>query len=127
MKLKEVRETFSSDEEFIQAVEAQLKALAEANPDFCYTDKLVGPGYAPACHYNRGSDYGPECSGCWFGQALQNLGWSDECELYIEADIDALLRLCVDNQFNTPAHWLSMQGKQDRGETWGTIAKEYLR
>jgi hypothetical protein len=127
MKLKEVRETFSSDEEFIQAVEAQLKALAEANPDFCYIHKLHDPGCNPPCHYNRGSDSGPECSGCWFGQALQNLGWSDEWELNTAAGIRSLIRMYVDGQFNTPAHWLLMQGKQDRGGTWGAIAKEYLR
>ena len=135
MKLKEVIEKFSTEKEFIDAVEVELLKLIKDNPDFRYqeiektkdwtldqflnTEEYIS---APGCRYNSGpSDYPGKCTGCIFGQALQNLGWSDNVELNRILTIEDLFDIYA--QFKVPSSWKTVQELQDNGCPWGLLNK----
>lgn len=121
MKLKEVVQKFETEELFISAVNEQLKKLMEENPKFIYNDG-IDIGY---CFYNQGTISNPDkCKGCIFGQALQNLGWSDSDELDFIGNINCLF--IKYSYFPTiPRYWEKIQVMQDTGSNWGSLL-EYL-
>lgn len=121
MKLKEVVQKFETTELFIIAVNKQLKKLMEENPKFIYNDS-IGLAY---CFYNRGPNNNPDkCKGCIFGQALQNLGWSDSDELCFIGNIN---RLFIEYSYFPiiPRYWQKIQVMQDACSNWGSLL-EYL-
>ena len=121
MRINEIINKYESPEAFIKAVEEQLLLLAKEQPDFRYNTSGVQATCrynAPAVRHVRGSDRipaGPDCKGCIFGQALQNLGWDEQDELNTSSTIDSILspirsiRLAV---------WRDVQTAQDNGKTW---------
>lgn len=118
MKLLDIVNKFDSRDSFIKAVDVELLKLMEENPDFIYSD---GSG----CHYNSGPNSNRDlCNGCIFGQALQNLGWSDIGELCSGLYIgDLFYEEC--NMFEVPEYWSEIQSDQDEKFPWGEL-KEYL-
>jgi len=115
MRLREIRECFKTNQDFIGAVNSALREIAEKNPDFIYRPKGVFTG----CNYNRGSGDGPECSGCLFGQAFQMLGWS-------KGGIDSsrrIIALC--NHYDIPyqENWRFVQNAQDGGDSFSEAVK----
>ena len=122
MRLSEV--VAKHGDQFVPVVEAELKSLASEKPDFVYKDK----GVAGSCRYNSPAMdgdkvVGNECTGCIFGQALQNLGWSDQTELGYICPIQSLLRDTAG--ILTPSRWREVQAEQDSGSTW-SHAVSYL-
>lgn len=118
MKLREIFENYSSDGEFVKAVEQELLKLMEEKGDFVYGDgKSI-------CSYNKGPANDPDkCSGCIFGQALQNLGWDDKEELDMDGYIDEVCDNLLD--YDVPEYWVEIQKEQDTGSSWGEL-KHYL-
>jgi hypothetical protein len=95
MRLKEIVAKYPTHEDFLLAVAANVLKLADEKPDFQYSPEL---GYR--CSYNGPAsrnthlpnpDYGPECSGCILGQALQLLGWDETEELETRGVFEGLL------------------------------------
>lgn len=126
MKLKEIVAKYPTEQDFIKAVEEQLLLLAKKQPDFKYntsgelaTCRYNGPATATATKlndYNEIVQVGPDCKGCLFGQALQNLGWDDASELTSSMTIDIVLGFISDkSRLNL---WRQIQGNQDTGKTW---------
>ena len=122
MKLKEIVAKYPTEQDFIKAVEEQLLLLAKEQPSFRYNTS----GELASCRYNgpatKRNDYteivqvGPDCKGCLFGQALQNLGWDDATELRSGSTIDRQLEFVSDkSRLNL---WRQIQGKQDTGCSW---------
>ena len=117
MKLDEIVKKYPTPDDFTKAVEEQLLLLAKEHPDFKYNTS----GYTVTCRYDGpatigGEIVGPECKGCIFGQALQNLGWDDKAEMRSGATIDGLV-YWLDNQQQL-MKWRSIQNEQDTGKTW---------
>ena len=129
MKLSEVIAKYSSEDEFLDALKTEVIKLGTENPDFVYN-----PGNLGLCSYN-GPAYriedawsnnpikktvGPECKGCLFGQALQNMGWDVEHELNYGGEIHSLLE-SISPEFadsisiNSLQH---VQTRQDNGTAW---------
>lgn len=127
MRLKEIVAKYPTEQDFIKAVEEQLLLLAKEQPSFRYNTS----GELATCRYNgpatKRYDYnemvdalivqvGPDCKGCLFGQALQNLGWDDAIELTSGMTIDIVLGFISDkSRLNL---WRQIQGSQDGGKTW---------
>lgn len=115
MKLAEVREKLG--DEFIPAVERELRRLAGEFPDLRYT--AVDCKYNRECHYDEPGT-GDETPGCIFGQALLTLGWDDATERAADTAVDALPGIGA-----VPARrWLRVQHAQDTGETWSEAVSE---
>lgn len=110
MNIKELRTKYG--ESFFSVVEDELRRLAKANPNFRYSTQCgVYCKYnGPAMKINK-QQAGPDCKGCVFGQALQNLGWDDEDELDLSVPIHVLIEGC-------PRSWADIQKYQDIGHTW---------
>lgn len=121
MKLKEVVQKFETTELFISAVNEQLKKIMKENPKFIYNEEIGSCN----CFYNRGPTNNPyKCKGCIFGQALQNLGWSDSEELDCIGNINILfINYCYLGCI--PNYWEKIQSMQDIGSNWGSLL-EYL-
>lgn len=99
---------------FVSVVEDELRRLAAEKPDFIYKDK----GGQGICRYNGpasrgGVVFGNPCTGCIFGQALQNLGWDDSSEMNYVGPIYGLIK-----DTPIPSTWSDVQRSQDRGDTW---------
>ena len=116
MRIKDLRDKYK--DQFFSVVEDELRRLAKENPDFVYNPTRVSCG----CHYNgpatitndNGKTFvqvGPDCKGCIFGQALQNLGWDDKEELEFGESIYDLIPDCS-------TYWDLIQYYQDTGKTW---------
>ena len=105
-------------EEFVGAVEKELRELATESPAFSYSG---GAGVTATCFYHRGvtaedDPAGSSCSGCIFGQAFQRLGLQQEdCEFY--GGIGSIVIGC-------PNRWTDLQRLQDGGTPWGEAIKE---
>lgn len=109
-------------DKFVEKVDEQLKDLITKNPEFTYnpgakvgTCSYIGPHRS---YDHTKEDWvvdGPECSGCIFGQAFQQLGWTPED---IKKDIHTL---CIELDIKAPARWFNMQRLQDIGEKWGAL------
>jgi len=133
MKLSEIIAKYSSQDEFLSALKSEVIKLGTENPDFIYN-----PGNLGLCSYNgpayrtNNTDWlnpikktvGPECKGCIFGQALQNMGWNPEEELI--GSISTVLR-------NHEFHYTKLdvfqeiQNDQDKGLSWGEAIKPLFR
>lgn len=104
-------------DQFIPVVEAELRRLATERPDFVYKNENV----SGTCRYNGPAVdgdkvVGNECTGCIFGQALQNLGWDDPTEL---SRIIGIIQLIGDKTgISSPDRWQRVQASQDCGATW---------
>ncbi len=140
MKLKELFLTYKNQDEFVKAVNAELKKLIEENPSFCYVDKdviakvnnkihhAIASGNV-SCKYNgpavnseTGEVIGNPSSGCIFGQALQKLGWNDEFEMNRQHSINSLLGDYIGRDiFCYVPQWCSIQIDQDSGNNWGSL------
>lgn len=98
-------------------VNAELKRLMQENPDFIY--RSVG-GLNGSCQYTDGDN----CTGCIFGQALTNLGISEEDLKKVEnqpihsAWVD-LGQPRLDEKMNLV--WSDIQSEQDIGNKWGNL------
>jgi hypothetical protein len=124
MNLKEVIGKHSSVNEFADSLNAEVIKLGTENPDFIYNTayrKLDAQ-----CYYNGSAKsksnvniiLGPECKGCIFGQALQNMGWDDDYEMKSDKTISALLADFGETSFNF--YYLNpVQMNQDAGQSWG--------
>jgi len=101
---------------FIELVETELRRLAKEKPDFIYNPSGKNVG----CSYTGAATNGPECDGCIFGQAFQRLGVDredlKECTLVISHELRA-------RGFESPKIWLTIQGNQDTGKSWGEAIK----
>jgi hypothetical protein len=108
--IKDIQEKLG--ENFVKAVNNELRKLADENPQFVYNPNGVG-----RCQYNgpardvSDAMVGPDCKGCIFGQALQRLGWDDSEEMGVFQPINELIPEC-------PSYWNGIQQDQDRGKTW---------
>jgi len=123
MKLIDVYKKYNENADaFFDALKQEVIKLGTENPDFVYNTSGVG-----RCYYNRGSDTGPGCKGCIFGQALQNMGWDDKYELFIEMNLVRLFtNLISDNIITYDSHFLVVQQLQDEGHSWGEAIKTLL-
>lgn len=125
MNLDQVFKSYSSESDFIAAVNAELIKLCEENPEFVYaeTSESVCSYCGPATCFDL-KQIGPDCNGCIFGQALQKLGWDDKDELTFVGSIATLLNDLVTSYIvSTPSYWLEIQGRQDSGTKWGYLRK----
>ena len=131
MKLSEVVAKFDSELEFVKQLAAEVVKLGEENPDFIYntSERLAG------CHYNGPATIktgtsstpiqaGPDCSGCIFGQALQNMGWDDQSEMNCGENIAEIFSgRIVDVLTSRTREWIisfkETQIDQDNGLSWG--------
>ena len=107
---------------FVEKVDEQLRDLITKNPEFSYNPK----GNTGTCSYigphrsynNDIKDWavdGPECGGCIFGVAFQQLGWTpQEIKMTIGEVCDSL-------GVKAPDHWINIQSLQDYGQKWGSL------
>jgi len=121
MNLQGIVDKFPSKLDFLEKLRQEVVRLADENPDFRYNTS----GKKAGCKYNgpaRSSDElaGPDCKGCLFGQALQNMGWDVEHELNYGGEIHSLLE-SISPEFadsisiNSLQH---VQTRQDNGTAW---------
>lgn len=102
-------ELFSSPD-WKEKIESKLLELAEEYPSFEYNKIQKGP-----CHYHKGTENGPDCDGCIFGQAFQRLGVPKK-EL---AKIGVTIRfVIIAFDKSCPSEWSDVQSNQDRGMCW---------
>lgn len=134
MNLKELFLTYDNQDEFVAAVNRELKKLIEENPNFCYVDKevvnnrnsssfVVCKYNGPAIDHETGNVIGNPADGCIFGQALQKLGWSDKQELLSQRSINNLISEYVCENFTYISTWPCIQAGQDNGNNWGSLIK----
>jgi hypothetical protein len=131
MNLKEIIAKFNSELEFVKQVAVEVVKLGTENPDFQYntSERLA------SCHYNGPATLktslsvtpiqaGPDCKGCIFGQALQNMGWDDENEMNCGHNISEILCTEYADILTPRTHkWIvsfrDTQVDQDNGASWG--------
>ncbi len=131
MKLSEIVAKFDSELEFVKQLAVEVVKLGTENPDFQYntSERLA------ACHYNGPATIktgtsstpiqaGPDCKGCIFGQALQNMGWDDEGEMNSGHSISEILCTEYVDVLTSQTHkWIvsfkDTQIDQDNGASWG--------
>lgn len=125
MNLDQLVKSYSSESDFITAVNAELIKLCEENPEFVYSfDKKAMCAYNGPAFLTSGEIAGPKCNGCIFGQVLQNLGWNDKTELSFCGNIYELFTHNKRSFFvNIPLYWSKIQEKQDCGAAWGSLRK----
>lgn len=95
----------------------EVLRLARENPDYVY------PSGGGTCRYSssglvNGVPVDPDCKGCIFGQAFQNLGW----ELPGEG---TYVGYSVGDEFSMEekAFCNDLQAKQDSGTKWGDLVE----
>ena len=114
--IKDIYEKCGSKEEFIATVQNELEKLSKENPDFIYSND------DNMCYYNKGPEDNPEkCSGCIFGQALQNMGVSRESLNFIGPIDEVLTQQLPINLDEIPRDWARIQYEQDIGCKWGDL------
>jgi hypothetical protein len=129
MNLQQIASQFPSCDDFVKALIQEVIKLGKEKPDFKYTNSAASVCFynGPAKVYNNSTqEYeitGPECKGCIFGQALQNMGWDDEKEMKLRVDIEDLLYSCVSEELKVPEQLLLVQRTQDVGPSWGDCIK----
>ena len=101
----------------VEQVNTELRRLAKETPNFIYNPS--GNGF---CHYTKGHKDGPECNGCIFGQALQNLGVPKTEFPTQQTPIYNLWQNLTGTK--PPESWSDVQSAQDKGGTWGEAIKE---
>lgn len=128
MQLRDIAEKHG--DQFVAAVETELRKLAAEQPDFKYRTAPTDQFNESTCSYNgrciddEGRPIGPECSGCIFGQALQRLGWDDKVELAIMDDIVKLMSEVAGVHLFRLGNWSRVQTTQDNGYTWAEAVAE---
>ena len=135
MNLQEIKNNYNSTTEFFQTILDECVKLAQENPDFVYNPRKTSGGclYNSPCVYCVGEEggdqeYGPDCSGCIIGQALQRMGWSDEKELSSVELVDGLLKHFIDTVESTQIldRLLIIQMAQDGGDSWASAVSDGL-
>lgn len=122
MKLNDVVNKYKNEVEFFDALKNELIKLGTENPDFIYN-----PNGADTCHYDCGTENGPECKGCILGQALKNMGWSDQNELTVQLLICELFDQLVKPDLVTEDdEFMAVQTLQDSGIAWGKAIQPLL-
>ena len=119
-----LKELIATTPNIVEVVDAELRKLMTEQPDFRYvtrgSDKKIG-----VCNYNKGAAEfcGPECNGCIFGQALQNLGVPRDCEdLSKQTAVRRLFAYNGPSDIDLyPQYWTEIQGSQDSGTRWGDL------
>lgn len=112
-----------------KVIALEVKNLAKSNPNFRYVypehvDEMCKCSYnGPAIKPGSNEIVGPECEGCIFGQALQNLGWSNPVEL---TSIWQISTLIDDTDWIHPltSTFSKLQQRQDGGNRWGDVISE---
>lgn len=109
----------------IEDIEKKVRQLAEANPEFVYTDQTTGnTKFDAKCGYVGKEFRSTEGAGCIVGQAMQKLGVSEKILLEFEYTVDSVNDAGVEGllnwlNINGSAKWLSdVQGHQDSSEPW---------
>jgi hypothetical protein len=129
MKLAEVYQKYDSTTDFLLTLKNEVVKLAEGKPKFKYTTE----SYA-GCFYNKratknGIYTGPDCKGCILGQALQNMGWTDDEEMNSSATINVLLKRYIKSvdfsEFNIVLELQTVQSQQDHTASWGEAIKSF--
>jgi hypothetical protein len=133
MKLSELIAKYSSEDEFLSVLKTEVIKLGTENPDFIYNLKnggrycsYSGPSYNETWSDKLGFEkvqIGPECKGCIFGQAFQNMGWNSEEEM-AGPIIYVLKNRGIDRQKLNILQ--EIQSKQDFGASWGEAIKPLL-
>jgi hypothetical protein len=97
-------------------VQAEVRKLAQEQPDFVYKR----PEYSAFCLYVHETSDGIKTPGCIVGHALHRLGFSlDELEIGGTAS-EALERLSVNGWDKDVVTWITrVQGEQDMATPWG--------
>ncbi len=110
---------------------AEVIKVGEAEPDFVYTDQ-PGVDYDGTCHYLYGNGDG-DGRGCIVGQALLNLGITEErIKSFREDYADTFLPnvLGIDSpgegseEYTALKTIMHIQFAQDNGEPWGEAVKK---
>ena len=122
MNLKQLIEHYGGSDKFIAETEKRLRQLAQEKPNFVY--QSFPNNDHNLCYYDRGADNGPECSGCLFGQVLQQMGWNDITEMSVLMPIRQIF--CELAQVSVPMSWGCVQRAQDKGVAWKEAIK-YLQ
>jgi hypothetical protein len=129
MKLAELHQKYDSTTSFLLALKDEVVKLAKENPTFKYTTEL----YA-GCSYNKratkkGNFVGPDCKGCIFGQALQNMGWTNDEEMNSSATINVLLPRYIKgvdfSKFDIILEFKEIQFQQDNTASWSEAIKYF--
>jgi hypothetical protein len=136
MKISEVILSNGTQLDFFEKLRKEVVRLADENPDFRYntSDHVVLCSWnGPAIDGNKLA--GPDCKGCIFGQALQNMGWDDEDEMNKTNSIRDLLteteliKSCDESEIILEL-FSDTQNSQDSGYTWkvstGNIRKTFI-
>ena len=141
MKLSEIVKSFNFQREFAQQLIQEVLNLAKKYPNFIYNPTRKG-----YCVYNGPAKdidekiVGPECKGCIFGQALQNMGWNDLDEMKSPSSIEGLLRIHggikymedLNQNPDDPSRKMiselgNVQINQDEGKSWSQAASNILK
>lgn len=131
MNLNEIIEKYETTDEFVETLKQEVIKLGTENSNFIYN-----PNNAGRCFYNgpaakisvdgNKTIVGPECKGCIFGQALQNMGWTDEHELSDTVSLRAILH--NRNIYSETGTLLSIvQCRQDSGNSWGASIRPLIK
>ena len=109
-----------AQEDFIQRMDEELLKLMEF--DFQYTEvKYAGCSYTGPAMLDY-CQVGPDCKGCIFGTALQNLGWDPSEKIPEGAYIKGLIDWAGGA---APGRWTNIQNAQDKGANWKDL-KGYM-
>ena len=102
----------------------EVLRLAKESPNYVYPSIQDGIS-VPSCYYTKGAT--PECKGCIFGVALQNLGVSKE---RLEEFGQSAIHYLIEANTKLLEVFVTVQVMQDNGEPWGEAVKplkEYLK
>ena len=121
MNLKEIVSEYKNHKDFIQALKDKLIEIGTREPDFVYNPfrTKVGCCYNGPCKMN--GRFGPDCKGCIFGTALQEMGWDSEEEMRSGKWIVSLLYYYAN--ISLPRDFGEAQDLQDIGKSWGEAIK----
>lgn len=109
-------------------IEKEVIRLATEHPEVVYQRPLTyrngQPLYSDYCSYTKGVAGGGE--GCIFGQALSNLGMSDDKLAALDGTggINTVSEaIGIEAEQDRVYNWELVQGRQDLGLPWGEAIK----
>jgi hypothetical protein len=149
MNLKQIVNKFESHQDFLIELKKQVLKLASENPNFVYNPnyeqnkalkirtkcKYNGPVVSVDKENKIQEVVGPDCKGCIFGQALQNMGWTDSQQMNVTYNIKTILRNFagvfqlefVDDQIDVLlSSFRETQNLQDSGNSWSNCVENLL-
>lgn len=148
MNLKQIVDKFESHQKFLIELKKQVLKLANENPNFVYNpnyEQNKASKIRTKCKYNGPvvsvnekneiqEVVGPDCKGCIFGQALQNMGWTNEIQMNSVYNIRVILRNFAgvfQSEFNDQNDILlysfrETQDLQDSGNSWSNCVENLL-